>query len=397
MKVRIYSPFFPYPVTEGAFQVIYDQVRFFAHRGDEVELVIWKNQSEKELDANPLGLNFPVQIHRFSHSHQNVYLRVLHSLWSHFASPELYYYPPDCDERAGLGEVDLAIYHYSFSYPWFKKVRLPAEKKRVVHFHNLEHELSELRSRSFQNKWDPRKWIHQRNARRLNQHERELRLLVDELWFVSPADLEQYGSSHGKALLRLVGPTFDQDLLEFRARSFKRDKKAPPIFGFLGNLEFGPNQDSVRWILEQVAPLLQKRSFTGKILIVGKNPPQVLRDLAVSFAFVEFTGFLEDIEDFWAKISFLLIPHITGSGIRIKLLEALAFKIPVLTNSAAVQRMHPGLSQLPLLFSFDQPSEWADLLLTETAFQTRMLYQKTVFPEVLDGKSIYQFLESMDC
>lgn len=408
MKIRIYSPYFPFPITEGAFQVIYDQVRCFVAKGHSVELVFWLEGSNSK-SRQDLGMGARVRVHDFSalckKAKKGRAWRVFRSLVGNFASPELFYYPPSADQRDSLEEVDLAIYHFSFSYVWLKRARPAREKRVVVHFHNLEHELFDLRANQFSCMGDPRKWIHRRNRSLLRQHEWELKTLADELWFVSPMDLERYGLTRRsdlgtdlvgerKARLRSVGPTFDSDIL-MRRRLLIGASASKPIFGFLGNLEFGPNHESVKWILEKVAPLLQENGFLGKILIVGKNPSLSLKKAASRYSFVEFTGFLEEIETFWGQISFLLIPHITGSGVRIKLLEALASNIPVLANSAAIGLIHPELQKQPQLFCRDDPSEWARLILSETPMKTRLQFQSLPFAPALEGEKIYGFLEEI--
>src|SRR4051794_19287772 len=115
MKIRIYSPEYPFPMTEGAHQVIGDQIRTLLALGHEVELVIWKSPAPKQPFFEKLKLvclHSPKRIPRP--------LRILSSFVKPDASPELYYYPPELDERAKLGEVDLAIYHYSFAYAWLR-------------------------------------------------------------------------------------------------------------------------------------------------------------------------------------------------------------------------------------------------------------------------------------
>ncbi|MGZ3696796.1 MAG: hypothetical protein ACXWP5_01775, partial [Bdellovibrionota bacterium] len=194
MKIRIYSPFIPYPVTEGAFQVIQDQAKSLLEQGHEVELVSWKD-SEAEFtrrssllrNSNPAFSS--MRFTRFgSRQPDRRAIRILKSIASADASPELYYYPPEADQRRSLAPADLGIYHYSFSAAWLRRARGP-EARRAVHFHNLESELAQARSKE---ETLAVRWLHLRNFRKLARHERLLLNWAEELWFVSRKDLATF-------------------------------------------------------------------------------------------------------------------------------------------------------------------------------------------------------------
>ncbi len=368
MKVRVYSPYVPYPVTEGAFQVIHDQIRRLLEEGHEVELVVWKSNSDPKgspvLGRTP-GLKIISLIENQGLRRDHRSLRFLRSLISRLASPELLYYAPELDFRGRLGQADLGIYHYSFAYAWLKCGR--TEKHTVVHFHNLESELFEQRA--------ARNPVQLVNARKLWRHERALASLADELWFVSPLDQAHYEERHpghgagGYAKLKFVPPTFDPALMAARRarRQSSLDLPAsqasqPYIAGIVGGLDFPPNQASVEWILREVCPLLARQNFKGSIEVVGRGAPDWLKELARPYPFVRFLGFVPDLEQWWAQIGVLLVPHLTGSGVRIKLLEALESGVPVIANSAAVERIAPEQSRQELLQVSDRPEDWAETL-----------------------------------
>ena len=158
----------PYPITEGAYRVIFDQAFSLLALGHEVELVTWKN-SRKEFEerARLWKEKWPTPQFRYLGPHADARTwRVLSSCWSEEASPENYYYPKSVLKalnqliearetsafRPGFmasAPCDLAIYHYSFAHLWLKAPELlPSEKRRVVHFHNLESELSFLQQQN---------------------------------------------------------------------------------------------------------------------------------------------------------------------------------------------------------------------------------------------------------
>jgi glycosyltransferase involved in cell wall biosynthesis len=452
MKIRIYTPFFPLPCTEGAFQIIADQIQSFYRCGHWVEVVVildsvWNAQKklrsilDKDQDPYLYALLSPssgsVCFRFLQESLQNTAIeaytletllskplaqaphlnrlsrlrRVASSLFSRFASPEIYYYPlePLADLGRRLSEtVDWAIYHYSFSYAWLAqaaKQNSPSpitrhEIKKAVFFHNLESDLATLRASSTQ--LPIPRWIHQLNAKKLKSHELALAKITNELWFISPKDQIQYlerlnpSAASPVPIIRLTPPTYPSSLREKRTQGFQKFCKANPnhpvVLGFIGGMDFQPNSDSAQWILNELAPELTKNGFKGKILIVGKNPSSQLLEEAKAFSFVEILGFVEKIETFWEQISLMLVPHISGSGVRMKLLEALASGIPVLANRQAIERIHTDLQSSPLIHPCESLENWVGIILKEKPFFSRKLAQTVPTSKPLEGQAVYSFL-----
>jgi glycosyltransferase involved in cell wall biosynthesis len=388
MKIRVYSPYFPYPVSEGAHQVIFDQVRFLGLYHD-VEIVTWKSRGElvtlfpfsknvKWIDWSKKSKEYEIEV-----QHEGLFgrfFRVFKSVVSKDASPELFYYSPSSDQRRGLGSCDLAIYHYSFSHSWLKRLRMTTEKKVVVYFHNLESNVFLDRAKAELNPL--KKIVHLMNAKKLQKNEDALAVIADEIWQISDVDLKDYASrKHTKPPMQsLRPPTFDPDFFSGKVRH-TNDK---PVLGFLGGLDFQPNLESLDWILTHLAPILREQNFAGKIVSVGKNAPEWILKKGSEFPFYEHLGFVSDLENFWSHLSAMLIPHVTGSGVRVKLLESLARGIPVMCNKAALERIHPELQKSLLLFVSEDPKEWSKKTLALSAAE------KITTPKALTGDYIYK-------
>lgn len=381
MKIRIYFPSFPFPITEGAHLVVADQIRYFAVKGHEVELVCWRESRasiERKLARSqwPSGAKWTLLEGGLETAAERL-LRVTRSLTSEFSSPELVHYPPRLLEQvAHLDRVDLAIYHYSYAYLWLsQRDRLAPESRRVVHFHNVESELHVLRGGPFG-------WIHRRNARKMRPHETALAAHTDELWFLSSRDAKMLNIGNA----RVIPPTFD---LALRAR--RRSLEVGQVLaGFIGGMNFKPNYESASWILRELAPRLAGSGFAGKLVFVGKEVPRDLYRLSKRYPFAEFKGFVENLDAFWAGLSFLLVPHIVGSGVRTKILESIVSGVPVLTNSAGAASLPAGARENKLLICQDDPTEWARILLQESRPQvTRMRLEPESTCNALTAEEVY--------
>lgn len=90
---------------------------------------------------------------------------------------------------------------------------------------------------------------------------------------------------------------------------------------FTGDLSYPPNEDAVRFFIEEVRPLIMKR-IPLKLYVVGKRPKEWLRELDSEDIVV--TGFVEDIRGYIERSGAYISPLRFGSGIKNKVLEAMS-------------------------------------------------------------------------
>ncbi|MBX3017657.1 MAG: glycosyltransferase [Bdellovibrionaceae bacterium] len=379
---------------------MFDQIRSLAQWHD-VELVTWKESADRISRKTQLSDPFQGKVKVVSWGEDETSregigkrtLRTLNSLFSAAPSPADFYYPRSLDHRQELSEVDLAIYHYTYAWNWLSSRDNVREKTRVLHFHNIESDLYRLRAEN--EKIGPFRVIHRMNARKLTDIERILPNLVDECWYVSAKDASDFQTrlGHPAACQRVRPPSYDPARLLQRQRRFVEDldqsRRMGSVLGFVGTLDFAPNILSLEWILDRLGPELLRRGWSGTLRVVGRNPSPEMREKLKQYPFVEYLGFLTDMEDFWSSLSAFLIPHIEGSGVRVKLLDAVASGIPTLANSAAVERVDKALIGSSLLWVSDDPQDWVRRILSIDGHQERKLLAMKPLEQVLDGNFIY--------
>jgi glycosyltransferase involved in cell wall biosynthesis len=100
---------------------------------------------------------------------------------------------------------------------------------------------------------------------------------------------------------------------------------------FTGMMGYYPNYDGILYFLDEIFPLIIKRIPEAKIYIVGNRPPKILQDRSADNVIV--TGFVDDVRPYVWRSSVYVVPLRMGGGTRLKVLEALAMKKPVITTS----------------------------------------------------------------
>jgi glycosyltransferase involved in cell wall biosynthesis len=142
----------------------------------------------------------------------------------------------------------------------------------------------------------------------------------------------------------------------------------------MGTLYYPPNADGIRWFLLEVFPAVRRAVPQVKLTIVGKNPPadfiQAAKDGGGS---VEVTGYVPELGPYFANASIMVIPVRAGGGMRVRILEAFARGMPVVTTTVGLEgiQAEPGLDVLVS----DSPEEFAQStirLLSDGELQARL-------------------------
>lgn len=164
-------------------------------------------------------------------------------------------------------------------------------------------------------------------AGRLRAFEREILGRATETWMVSKADMEAASELCPSASLRYVPNVVDVSAIapvELANR---------PNLLFIGSLFYKPNQNGLRYLLANVMPLVWKRKPDATLTIVGTG----LKRPISGDERVRTLGFVDDLADVYADARAVVVPLLQGGGTPLKLLEALAFGVPVVATSRAVR------------------------------------------------------------
>ncbi len=117
---------------------------------------------------------------------------------------------------------------------------------------------------------------------------------------------------------------------------FRPAGREPLTMLFVGSFRHDPNRVAVDWFVREVFPHLLKQEPRAKLVIAGSDPPPP-HAYADHSANLEMLGYVEDVRDPLARYSIFVCPILSGSGVRVKLLEAFAAGIPVVSTSVGAE------------------------------------------------------------
>ena len=112
---------------------------------------------------------------------------------------------------------------------------------------------------------------------------------------------------------------------------FPGGPRRPMTMLFLGSFRHTPNQVALDWFSREVLPLIVQQLPSARLLVAGSDPPPRHAFNDPSGA-IDLLGFVEDIQPLFSECALFVCPIRSGSGIRVKLLEAFASGIPVVST-----------------------------------------------------------------
>jgi glycosyltransferase involved in cell wall biosynthesis len=179
-------------------------------------------------------------------------------------------------------------------------------------------------------------------ARRVKRYEGELLKRVDHVLAVTDADrtsLEEALKSTGVrqqdqiAAITVIPIAIDTQQL----RPITRQPASKHIVT-LGALHYPPNSDGIRWFVNDVFPLVRRRIPEASLAIIGKNPPRDFLDAAArNPEAIQLTGYVPELAPYLAQSSLMVVPVRAGGGMRVRILEAFAYAMPLVTTTIGLE------------------------------------------------------------
>jgi sugar transferase (PEP-CTERM/EpsH1 system associated) len=175
------------------------------------------------------------------------------------------------------------------------------------------------------------------------------------------------------------------------------DRTVPTVI-FTGDMSYFPNQEAVNYFARKVLPLIRGSHPEARFLIVGRNPSRDVLQLQ-RIDGVEVTGFVPDVRTYLAKAHVAVAPFTIAAGIQNKILEAMAFGLPVVATLRTAQGLSPGVAEL--VDTGDTPEEMASrvvLLLRDSELAQRKSIdgRQRVAGEYRWARSLDQLLELLE-
>ncbi len=236
--------------------------------------------------------------------------------------------------------------------------------RRVIYdWHNIESELMRRYAESSPS-WARRQYA-SITARKLARVERDL--LRDAFGHIVCSERE-------RAEIAALAPAARVEVVENGVDTAYfaglRDGAPARRIVFVGTMDYAPNVEAALWFARELWPAVRAASGDLTFSIVGAKPTPAVQALA-SLAGVEVTGTVPDVRPYYRDALAAVVPLRTGSGTRLKILEAMAAGVPVLSTPLGAE----GLAVTPdkdiVLLDAADAAAWAREIRTLAAEPAR--------------------------
>jgi sugar transferase (PEP-CTERM/EpsH1 system associated) len=212
-------------------------------------------------------------------------------------------------------------------------VNIPNLSPIVLFQHNVETIIWERHAAVVRNRLEASYLA--RQARLMEQFERSVCRRVRHVVAVSESDAAMLHSRFQADRVSHIPTGVDMEFFKPRGQS------APVAdLVFVGSMDWLPNIDGIRFFVREVLPLIRQQRGNCSLAIVGRRPGPELEAMARKDPLIQVTGTVEDVRPFLWGSTVSIVPLRVGGGTRLKIYEAMAANLPVVSTSIGAEGLH---------------------------------------------------------
>lgn len=216
-----------------------------------------------------------------------------------------------------------------FMCVYLDTIKAHSKAKIVVRTHNVEHKIWQ---RHIATEKNPFKKVYLKiQNKRLKKFELRSLNQIHAAVTISADDLNTFRALH--VTCKLFTSITGLNLHNYQLHSTSAVNERS-LFYF-ASMDWMPNQEAVDWFLHHCWPFIQAKDSTINFIIAGRNIPSKYSNLKdKNIQIIE--NVLNPIE-FYSKYNVLIVPLLSGSGVRIKIIEGMAYGKPIISTSIGAE------------------------------------------------------------
>lgn len=334
MKILQLTKKFPYPLKDGEAIAVTYMAKALHSLGAELTLLSM-NTSKHPFDIKTLPTDF--------NHYQKIELvdidnriNVLDAFLNLFSKKSYHierYISVEFDEKLSAllqnEEYDIVQLETLYLAPYINTIRKYSKAKIAMRSHNVEHEIWKRISEN--TGFKAKKWYLELLTKRLEDFEVSNLNLYDIMVAITARDLDFFAEL-GLKIPSMAAP-IGLELKEYGQSAanspFGRD------FCFIGSLDWMPNIEGIKWLIDSVWPKVLENAPDAKFHIAGRNTPDWLLNCKTEGVVVH--GEVPDALTFICSHQTMLVPLLSGSGMRVKILEGMVMCRLVISTSLGVE------------------------------------------------------------
>lgn len=323
MKIGVICSKPPFPIIDGgnfASKVLIDSL----NQNHELHAIII------ETDKHPFtesSLNFcKTSFESYSSVYLNTKINILGFLRSLLAG-ESYNLKRFSDSKLQheisqllVKDIDILILDSLYSAVEIETIKQTFKGKIILRTHNIEFEIWQQLADKVTNPIKRKLFTY--FSKKIKESELKIFNQVDEIWAISAKDEVKIKELSKKSVFHIeIGVNSIQTRVQ------------PQVFSafHIGGMNWLPNKESAEFLIHEI----WQEDFTQPLQLIGNGTSEL--SSLTSNKHIHFCGRVEDLNEVYSFNSVLIAPILSGSGIRVKILEALSNGIPCITTNRGAE------------------------------------------------------------
>jgi len=224
-------------------------------------------------------------------------------------------------------QFDVVQLEMLYMAPYVETIRQHSKAMIVLRAHNVEHKIWERIAK--ETKFFAKRWYINHLAKTLKEYELNALETVDGIAAITRKDAAFFRKYCSKPVIDIPYGVYPE---EFTPKSGIEGK---PKFYHIGSMNWMPNEEGIRWFVDEVLPKTVEKVPDFVYHLAGRSMPEWLT--AMKNPHVDVIGEVPDAKAFVADHDVAIVPLLSGSGIRIKIIESMAMGKTVITTRVGAE------------------------------------------------------------
>lgn len=237
------------------------------------------------------------------------------------------------DFKARLIEVldkeqfDIVQLEMLYMAPYVDVIRAHSKAMIVLRAHNVEHKIWERIAKETQSPL--KRWYINHLAKTLKEYELNALETVDGIVAITRKDAAFFRKYSSKPVIDIPFGVYPEEFTP------KYEIEGKPKFYHIGSMNWIPNEEGIRWFINEVLPKTVEKVYDFVYHLAGRNMPEWLTTMKDPH--IDVVGEVPDAKAFVANNDVAIVPLLSGSGIRIKIIESMAMGKTVITTRVGAE------------------------------------------------------------
>lgn len=247
-------------------------------------------------------------------------------------------------------KYDIVQLEMIYMAPYIETIREHSDATIVLRAHNVEHLIWDRIAKK--TKFPLKRWYLNHLVRTLRKYEMDVINKVDGIAAITYRDATFF---RGETAVPVIDIPFGVNPDEFNPAYEVKDN---PTLYHIGSMNWMPNEEGIRWFLNNVWDKVAKRNPDLQLNLAGRNMPKWL--LRLKKKNVNVVGEVPDAKEFVKNNDIAVVPLLSGSGIRIKIIESMAMGKTVVTTMVGAEGIQ--YSEYENIIIADSPSKMVEVI-----------------------------------